>query len=166
MKAISRPMLANIATNATGIASNAGRIIVNSNRIGTNATNIASNTSLLADHTVSIAGNTTLILANSDAISGLSEGLAAVSALPDMYLSPGAKWSAFWRPLVFTVMMSVLALPSLFAAMIIGPSGPPLQAAARKQQVSYKCAMKGFNLRTSTMVYERKFLIYWAYRLY
>ena len=33
-------------------------------------------------------------LSNQEAIGDLTQGLASVAALPDMYLSPNAKWSA------------------------------------------------------------------------
>ena len=40
-----------------------------------------------------IEQNFALGQSNQDAIADLSEGLAAVASLPDMYLSPDAKWS-------------------------------------------------------------------------
>lgn len=42
----------------------------------------------------SIDDNSSAILRNTEEISELNSGLAAVTALPDMYLSPDVKWSA------------------------------------------------------------------------
>ena len=55
---------------------------------------IAANRVLIDQAFAGIDANTAAIQQSFDRISDVEEGLAAVAALPDMYLSPGAKWSA------------------------------------------------------------------------
>ena len=62
------------------ITSNSQAIVVNGSAISENRN--------LIDQSFALA------LSNQEAIGDLSGGLAAVAALPDMYLSPNAKWSA------------------------------------------------------------------------
>ncbi|MCF6221721.1 MAG: hypothetical protein L3J65_11465, partial [Robiginitomaculum sp.] len=59
-----------------------------------NSNRIASNVALINTNTGLIASNTDMILSNTAEIKNLTKGLAGVAALPDMYLSPNAKWSA------------------------------------------------------------------------
>jgi len=84
----------NIATNAQNVAVTSQRVSVNSQRIASNATSITQNAQQIELAMGSILDNSQAILRNTEEISELSSGLAAVSALPDMYLSPDAKWSA------------------------------------------------------------------------
>lgn len=84
----------NIATNAQNVAVTSQRVSVNSQRIASNATSISQNAQRIELAMGSILDNSQAILRNSEEISELSSGLAAVTALPDMYLSPDAKWSA------------------------------------------------------------------------
>jgi len=112
----------NIATNTAGIATNAEGIVTiaegvstNSAAITTNSDAIALNTTGVSENRTAIASNTSNISANAariglaetaiqsnaseivrinEEVSDLSSGLAAVASLPDMYLSPNAKWSA------------------------------------------------------------------------
>ena len=84
----------NIATNATNIASNAQNVAVTSQRATIKSQRIASNAERIDLAMGSIASNTDSILRNTEEISELSSGLAFVAALPDMYLSPNARWSA------------------------------------------------------------------------
>ncbi|NNE48580.1 MAG: hypothetical protein HKN38_00085, partial [Altererythrobacter sp.] len=76
------------------LAANTAAIDVNRQDIARNATRI--------DQAFSgINANTQAIEANSFAISDLEEGLAAVAALPDMYLNPDESWSAAGGAAVF-----------------------------------------------------------------
>jgi len=91
----------NIATNAGNIATNAQNVAVTAQRVGVNSERIASNASSISQNAQSIAlamgsieDNSLSIAQNTAEISELNSGLAAVTALPDMYLSPDAKWSA------------------------------------------------------------------------
>ena len=84
----------NIATNAQNIALTSGRVTVNSERIAANAANITQNAQNIELAFNAIEGNSQAILRNSEEITELTSGLAAVTALPDMYLSPDAKWAA------------------------------------------------------------------------
>lgn len=84
----------NIATNAQNLATTSQLATTNSQRIASNATSITENAQRLDLAMGSILSNTDSIMRNTEEISELSSGLAAVSALPDMYLSPHAKWSA------------------------------------------------------------------------
>lgn len=84
----------NIATNAQNLALTSQRVDVNSERIAANASSISENAQRIALAFGSIEDNTASIAQNTQEISELNSGLAAVTALPDMYLSPDAKWSA------------------------------------------------------------------------
>lgn len=84
----------NIATNAQNVAVTSQRVSVNSQRIASNATSISQNAQRIELAMGSILDNSQSIARNTEEISELSSGLAAVTALPDMYLSPDAKWSA------------------------------------------------------------------------
>ncbi|WP_051279173.1 hypothetical protein [Hellea balneolensis] len=84
----------NIATNAQNVAVTSQRVSVNSQRIASNATSISQNAQRIELAMGSILDNSQAIVRNSEEIAELSSGLAAVTALPDMYLSPDAKWSA------------------------------------------------------------------------
>jgi len=84
----------NIATNAQNIALTSGRVTVNSERIAANAANITQNAQNIQLAFDSIEDNSQAILRNTEEITELTSGLAAVTALPDMYLSPDAKWAA------------------------------------------------------------------------
>ena len=72
---------------------NSQNIAVNAAAIDVNRGNIAGNSSPIDQAFTQIDANSDRILQNIEEISELSEGLAAVAALPDMYLSPGAKWA-------------------------------------------------------------------------
>ena len=78
----------------TAIASNTAGVSTNATAISANGLAISNNSQAIALNSGAISDNTALILSNQDEISDLSEGLAAVAALPDMYLSPDAKWAA------------------------------------------------------------------------
>jgi len=69
-------------------------IAANSAAIEVNRQEIARNAQRIDQAFNAIDANSTAIQANALQISDLEEGLAAVAALPDMYLSPGANWSA------------------------------------------------------------------------
>ena len=84
----------NIATNAQNVAVTSQRVGVNSQRIASNATSISQNAQSIELAMGSILTNSQAIIRNTEEIAELSSGLAAVTALPDMYLSPDAKWSA------------------------------------------------------------------------
>lgn len=84
----------NIATNAQNVAVTSQRVSVNSQRIASNATSITQNAQRIELAMGSILDNSQSIARNTEEIAELSSGLAAVTALPDMYLSPDAKWSA------------------------------------------------------------------------
>ena len=97
-----------MASNASGIGFNSNAIIANASSLSVNARAIQSNGAAITSNSREIAlnqdrisSNSTLIdrnfalgLSNQVAISDLRQGLASVAALPDIYLSPKAKWSA------------------------------------------------------------------------
>ena len=62
---------------------------------------ITANRVLIDQAFTQIDANTAAIQQSFDRLSDVEEGLAAVAALPDMYLSPGAKWSAAGGAAVF-----------------------------------------------------------------
>lgn len=70
----------NITTNANNIANNAAAILTNSQRLDGFSTQL--------ENLGTVVGN------NSEAINDMEGGLAAVAALPDMYLNPREKWAA------------------------------------------------------------------------
>ncbi len=91
----------NISTNGMAIETNSDAIAVNTTGVSENRTAIASNASNITANAARIGLAETSIRANADQIvrinediADLSSGLAAVASLPDMYLSPNAKWSA------------------------------------------------------------------------
>ena len=98
----------NINANADNIGFNANAITVNANGLSVNARAIQSNGAAITSNSREIVlnqdrinSNSTLIdrnfalgLSNQSAIGDLRQGLASVAALPDIYLSPKAKWSA------------------------------------------------------------------------
>ena len=73
---------------------NEAAISVNADAIAVNGANIATNSLRLNQAFGQIDAKSAAILENSEEIRDISSGLAAVAALPDLYLSPGAKWSA------------------------------------------------------------------------
>jgi len=97
-----------IATNAEGVAVNAEAndrqdvdiatnreaIVTNTAQTQNNAVAILANSNVIAENRDLIDRNFALGLSNQEAILDLEDGLAAVVALPDMYLSPKAKWAA------------------------------------------------------------------------
>ena len=84
----------NIATNAQNIALTSERVTVNSQRIAANSANITENAQNIQLAFGSIENNSQSIIRNTEEIAELTSGLAAVTALPDMHLSPDTKWAA------------------------------------------------------------------------
>jgi len=83
-----------ITESRTAIATNTSGVSANRQSIDVNSQNIANNSASIALALSGVEDNTAAILSNVEAIDNLAGGVAAVAALPDMYLSPGAKWSA------------------------------------------------------------------------
>ena len=83
-----------IRDRAQTIATNTAGITANANNIATNAAAILTNSQRLDGFASQIEALGTTIASNTEAINDLEGGLAAVAALPDMYLSPRAKWAA------------------------------------------------------------------------
>ncbi len=87
----------NTATNrrqSTEIEANSDVIALNSVATEQNAMAILTNSNVIAENRDLIDRNYALGLFNQKSIMDLEDGLAAVAALPDMYLSPKAKWAA------------------------------------------------------------------------
>ncbi|MGJ8564940.1 MAG: hypothetical protein ACSHXY_15475 [Alphaproteobacteria bacterium] len=82
------------AANDPLIAANTTAITANTAAIDVNKTAIAVNTARLDTAFNNISANSAAIAGNTQEISKLSQGLAAVAALPDMYLNSDEKWSA------------------------------------------------------------------------
>ena len=76
-----------LAAQATSIGENALRTTEN-------ALAILANTNAVSENRGLIDRNYALGLTNQQSILDLEDGLAAIASLPDMYLSPRAKWSA------------------------------------------------------------------------
>lgn len=76
------------------VDANKDAITVNTARTQQNAVAILENTNVIAENRGLIERNYALGLSNQESILDLEDGLAAVAALPDMYLSPKAKWAA------------------------------------------------------------------------
>jgi len=77
------------------------RLLVNSDKINVNSSKIASNALKINQAFSKIDANTAAIEKSLQTLGDVESGLAAVAALPDMYLSPGAKWSAAGGAAVF-----------------------------------------------------------------
>lgn len=82
------------AANDPLIAANSTAITANAAAIDVNKTAIAVNTARLDTAFSNISANSAAITGNTQEIKKLSQGLAAVAALPDMYLNSAEKWSA------------------------------------------------------------------------
>ncbi len=91
---VSTPVPGNGQTSLSLMSQNASAIAVNAEAIEVNRQDIQKNAILIDQAFSQISENTDLINANAVAINDLGNSLAAVAAVPDMYLSPGAKWSA------------------------------------------------------------------------
>jgi hypothetical protein len=90
-----------VTTNESQIAAQSVRnsnqdaaIALNASTGLENAGLILANTKALADTNDLVRRNFRLIGENTQSITKLEGGLASVAALPDMYISPNAKWSA------------------------------------------------------------------------
>jgi hypothetical protein len=80
--------------NLQDAASNLLLIEQNTANISANRADIDRNSTRIDEAFVQISANADGILTNAVKLDDLEQGLAAVAALPDMYLSPNAKWSA------------------------------------------------------------------------
>jgi len=83
------------------VSLNSSAISVNSQAIDVNSDAIQSNKVLINTAFNKIDNNTAAISKSLESIEDVEQGLAAVAALPDMYLSPNAKWSAAGGAAVF-----------------------------------------------------------------
>ena len=80
--------------NYNNASNNTLSMEVNSAAIDVNTREIARNSIKIDQAFARIDANSTAIAHNGARISDLEEGLAAVAALPDMYLNPNETWSA------------------------------------------------------------------------
>jgi hypothetical protein len=96
-----RPVSRNSVAMQSVSSFNANAISVNSDSIDVNSKAIQSNKVLIDQAFTKIDSNTAAIEKSLESLKDVESGLAAVAALPDMYLSPDAKWSAAGGAAVF-----------------------------------------------------------------
>ena len=89
----SRTVVAGINRNSTSIAANSLNIAQNTSNIAFNRGLIDSNSAAIGFNSQAIGANAQAIGINTGAISTIREGNAAITAIPDLYLSRDETWS-------------------------------------------------------------------------